>query len=119
MKTEYLILLSEIVDKMDIKEKIKDLEIPKEKTEEATKKLGLQIIMLLFTNVYKCKKEFYTFIALYKGYIHEEEEYTSSEEYQKELKQAILKAKQEDIVTLLKEIAGLEGLKDFLSLAQE
>lgn len=117
MKTEYLIMLSEIIDKMGISEEIKSLEINTEDEQKDNEELGKQLIMMIFTKIYKCKKEFYTFIATYKGYLKDEEEYENSETYELAKKEAIKKAKEEDVMSILKDISKLEGVKDFLSIA--
>lgn len=117
MKTEYLIMLSEIIDKMGIAEDIKSLEINTGDEKKDNEELGKQVIMMIFTKIYKCKKEFYTFIATYKGYLKDSDDYESEEEYETARKDAIKKAKEEDIIAILKDISKLEGVKDFLSLA--
>lgn len=117
MKTEYLILLSEIIDKMGISEDLKNLEVNTGDEEKDSEELGKKIIMMIFSKIYKCKKEFYSFIATYKGYLKDEEDYSSEEEYLTAKKEGIKKAKEEDIIKILKEVASLEGVKDFLSIA--
>lgn len=117
MKTEYLVMLSEIIDKMGIADELKTLEINTGNTEKDNEELGKQVIMMIFTKIYKCKKEFYSFIATYKGYLKDEEDYESEEEYETARKAAIKQAKSEDIISILKEISKLEGVKDFLSIA--
>lgn len=133
MKTEYLIMLSEIVDKMDIKEELKSMEINTGNEEKDNEELGKQLIALMITRIYKCKNEIYAFVASYRGYLPQEEQYEIdplldedyTEEKEKELKkqyriafkEAIKKAKDEDIVKVFKEISKLDGVKSFLSVA--
>ena len=117
MKTEYLIRLSEIIDKMGISEDIKSLEVNTGDEAKDREELGKQLIMMIFTKIYKCKKEFYTFIAIYKGFLKDEEDYENDEAYEAARKEAIKKAKEEDIISILKDISKLEGVKDFLSIA--
>ena len=117
MKTEYLVMLSEIIDKMGIADELKTLEINTGNTAKDNEELGKQVIMMIFTKIYKCKKEFYSFIATYKGYLSDEEDYESEEAYEAARKVAIKQAKSEDVVSILKEISKLEGVKNFLSIA--
>lgn len=117
MKTEYLVMLSEIIDKMGIANELKSLEINTGNTDKDNEELGKQVIMMIFTKIHKCKKEFYSFIATYKGYLKDEDEYENESEYETARKKAIKQAKNEDIIAILKEISKLEGVKDFLSIA--
>lgn len=117
MKTEYLVMLSEIIDKMGIAEEIKNLEINTGDVNKDNEELGKSLIMMIFTRIYKCKTEFYTFIAKFKGYLKDEEDYENVEVYETAKKEAIKKAKEEDIIAILKEISKLDGVKDFLSIA--
>lgn len=117
MKTEYLVMLSEIIDKMGIADELKTLEINTGNSEKDNEELGKQVIMMIFTKIYKCKKEFYSFIATYKGYLNDEEDYENEEAYETARKAAIKQAKSEDVISILKEISKLEGVKDFLSIA--
>lgn len=117
MKTEYLVMLSEIIDKMGIANEIKNLEINTGDVNKDNEELGKTLIMMIFTRIYKCKTEFYTFIAKFKGYLQDEEDYESVDAFEAAKKDAIKKAKEEDIIAILKEISKLEGVKDFLSIA--
>lgn len=127
MKTEYLLMLSEILDKMEITEELKSLEVNTGDEKKDQEELGKQLIALLVTRIYKCKTEVYKFIATYKGYYPEELEFNSedTEEIKKEktnkyelaCKEAIKKAKNEDVIAILKEVSKLSGLSDFLSIA--
>lgn len=117
MKTEYLVMLSEIIDKMEIADELKSLEINTGNTKKDNEELGKKVIMMIFTKIYKCKTEFYSFIATYKGYLKDEEDYENDEAYTIARKEAIKQAKGEDIIAILKEIAKLPGVADFLATA--
>lgn len=117
MKTEYLVMLSEIIDKMGIADELKSLEINTGNEKKDNEELGKQAIMMIFTKIYKCKKEFYSFIAVYKGYLKDEDDYDNESEYETARKEAIKQAKNEDIISILKEIANLPGVTDFLAIA--
>ncbi len=127
MKTEFLLMLSEILDKMEITEELKSLEINTGDEKKDQEGLGKQLIALLITRIYKCKNEVYKFIATYKGYYPEDlvlengdttaTKQEKTEQYALACKEAINKAKNEDIIAILKEVAKLPGLSDFLSIA--
>lgn len=140
MKTKYLIMISEIIDKMGIKNELKSLEINTGNTERDNEELGKEIIALLITRIYKCETEVYTFIADYKGYLPDKDNYEASMEidpaieltkdqlkdiekkqkeldyqYKKDLKEALKRAKDEDVIAIFKEVSKLEGVKNFLA----
>ncbi len=127
MKTKYLLLLSEIIDKMDIKEELQNLDFNTGDEKEDREKLGAALITLIITRIYKCEKEVYTFVANYKGYYpskpvftDEDTEETKKEKkkkHEEELKLALEKAENEDIIALFKEISKLPGVASFLSIA--
>ena len=127
MKTEYLLMLSEILDKMEITEELKSLEVNTGDEKKDQEELGKQLITLLITRIYKCKNEVYKFIATYKGYFPEELEFSSEDteetkkdktaQYESACKEAIKKAKNEDVIAILEEVSKLPGLSDFLSIA--
>ena len=96
ISTENLILLSACIDKMDIKDELRKLEISTGDEEKDIEELGSELIVLLITNLYKAKDEIYEFVANYKNISIEE-------------------AKKEDIITILNEILGINGAADFLS----
>ena len=54
MKTKYLLLLSEIIDKMDIKEELQNLDFNTGDEKEDREKLGAALITLIITRIYKC-----------------------------------------------------------------
>ena len=127
MKTKYLLLLSEIIDKMDIKEELQNLDFNTEKKKEDREKLGAALITLIITRIYKCEKEVYTFVANYRGYYPSKPVFTDEDtedikteknkKYEEDLKLALEKAENEDIIALFKEISKLPGVASFLSIA--
>ncbi len=90
MNTEMLIMLSAIVDKMEIKNELGDID---GKTQE---ELGTKVAISFVTSLHKAKDEVYEFIALYKECTTEE-------------------AKKVDIVAVVKELLGTVGIKGFLA----
>ena len=127
MKTKYLLLLSEIIDKMDIKEELQDLDFNTGDEKEDREKLGTALITLIITRIYKCEKEVYTFVANYRGYYPSKPVFTDEDtedikteknkKYEEDLKLALEKAENEDIIALFKEISKLPGVASFLSIA--
>lgn len=127
MKTKYLLLLSEIIDKMDIKEELQNLDFNTGDEKEDREKLGATLITLIITRIYKCEKEVYTFVANYRGYYPSKPVFTDEDtedikteknkKYEEDLKLALEKAENEDIIALFKEISKLPGVASFLSIA--
>lgn len=127
MKTKYLLLLSEIIDKMDIKEELQNLDFNTGDEKEDREKLGAALITLIITRIYKCEKEVYTFVANYRGYYPSKPVFTDEDtedikteinkKYEEDLKLALEKAENEDIIALFKEISKLPGVASFLSIA--
>ena len=127
MKTKYLLLLSEIIDKMDIKEDLQSLDFNTGNEKEDREKLGTALITLLMTKLYKCPQEVYTFIATFKNYYPEKPIFTDEDteetrknkmiKYQKEVQEALNKAENEDIIAVFKEISKTPGISSFLSIA--
>ncbi len=137
MKTKYLLMLSEIVDKMEIKEELSTMEVNTGDEQKDREELGKQLIALIITKIYKCEKEFYSFIAAFKGYLPDKDDYEFDEDltelaegqtkqdkikelqisYKKDLKAALKKAEDEDVVGIFKEVCKLDGVKSFLSQA--
>ena len=127
MKTKYLLLLSEIIDKMDIKEELQNLDFNTGDEKEDREKLGDALITLIITRIYKCEKEVYTFVANYRGYYPSKPVFTDEDtedikteknkKYEEDLKLALEKAENEDIIALFKEISKLPGVASFLSIA--
>ena len=127
MKTKYLLLLSEIIDKMDIKEELQNLNFNTGDEKEDREKLGTALITLLITRLYRCEKEVYNFIANYKGYYPQEpvilpddsrdEKNKKNEEYEAAVKVALEKASEEDVISIFKDVAKIPGVSSFLSIA--
>lgn len=127
MKTKYLLLLSEIIDKMDIKEELQNLNFNTGDEKDDREKLGTALITLLITRLYKCEKEVYNFIANYKGYYPQEpvilpddsrdEKNRKNEEYEAAVKVALEKASEEDVISIFKDVAKTPGVSSFLSIA--
>lgn len=127
MKTKYLLLLSEIIDKMDIKEELQNLDFNTGDEKEDREKLRAALITLIITRIYKCEKEVYTFVANYRGYYPSKPVFTDEDtedikteknkKYEEDLKLALEKAENEDIIALFKEISKLPGVASFLSIA--
>ena len=90
MSTEQLIALSLIIDKMQIKDEIVNLD---GKTNE---EVGKQLIALFICNLHKAADDIYSFIANYKKITVED-------------------AKKANIIEILKEILNTAGVKDFLA----
>lgn len=95
ISTENLIFLSECIDKMEIKNELKELNINTGNEEKDNEELGKELIMLFISKIYKAKDEIYQFIAEYKNISVEE-------------------ARKENIIPILSEILGIDGVKDFL-----
>lgn len=96
LNTEMIMLLSACIDKMDIGEQLKSLDIDTGDNEKDTEELGKQLIVLIISKIYKAKDEIYEFIASYKNIDIEE-------------------AKKLEIIPVIQEILGIDGIKDFLS----
>lgn len=127
MKTKYLLMLSEIIDRMDIREDLQNLDFNTGDEKADREKLGTTIITILITKLYKCPKEFYTFVASFKNYYPEKPIFTDEDteetrkskmiEYQKAVQEALKKAENEDIIEVFKEISKTSGFSSFLSIA--
>ena len=96
IETEIIMSLSEIVDKMGIANELKQLEVNTGDEKKDLEKLGQEVIILIFTKLYKVKDEVYDLISKYK-------------------KIPIEEAKTEDAIGIFKEILNIDGVKDFLS----
>ncbi len=96
LNAETIICLSAMIDKMEITEQLKDLNIETGDDKKDNEELGKQLIILLISKLYKAKDEVYQLIASYKQCDIEE-------------------AKKVDIVPVIKEILGIDGVTDFLS----
>lgn len=95
LTTETVITLSLIIDKMEIRDELKNLEINTGNEEQDNKELGKRLILLIISKLYKAKEEIYQLISEYKSISIEE-------------------AKNVEIMPVLKEILGIEDLVDFL-----
>jgi hypothetical protein len=96
IETEIIMSLSEIIDKMGIANELKQLEVNTGDEKKDLEKLGQEVIILIFTKLYKVKDEVYDLISKYK-------------------KISIEQAKTEDAIGIFKEILNIDGVKDFLS----
>ena len=96
LSTEMIMTLSAIIDKMEIGEQLKTMEISTGNNKKDQEELGKQLIVLLISKIYKAKEEVYELIAAYKNITVEE-------------------AKKVEIIPVIQEILGMEGLKSFLS----
>ena len=94
LSTKTIIILSEMLDKMGIKDEIKNIE---GKTNE---EVGKDLLIIITTKLYKVEDLIYKLISEYKG-ISEDE------------------AKEVDFIETIKEIINIDGLKDFLALKQD
>lgn len=95
LNTEVVMLLSECIDKMEIGEQLKSLNVDTGNTKQDNEELGKQLIILIISKIYKAKDTIYELIASYKGISIEE-------------------AKKQDIIPIIQEILGINGVKDFL-----
>lgn len=95
LNTEMIMNLSACIDKMEIGEELRKMEVntgdPKKDNEELSK----QLLILIISKLYKAKEEIYEMVATYKGITIEE-------------------AKKIEIIPIIQEILGVEGTKDFL-----
>jgi hypothetical protein len=96
IETEIIMSLSEIIDKMGIANELKQLEVNTGDEKKDLEKLGQEVIILIFTKLYKVKDEVYDLISKYK-------------------KISIEQAKTEDAIGIFKEILNIDGVRDFLS----
>ena len=127
MKTKYLIMMSEIIDKMDIKEELQNLKFNTGDENVDREQLGVALISLLLSKLYKCEKEVYTFVAHYRGYYPktpvitendtEDVRKSKMDEYQSTVKAALERAENENIIEIFKEISKMPGVSSFLSIA--
>lgn len=95
ISTEIIMSLSEIIDKMGIANELKQLEVTTGDEKKDLEKLGQEVIILIFTKLYKVKEEVYDLISKYRNISIEE-------------------AKQEDAIGIFKEILNIDGVRDFL-----
>ena len=96
ISTEIIMSLSEIIDKMGIANELKQLEVTTGDEKKDLERLGQEVIILIFTKLYKVKEEVYDLISKYRNISIEE-------------------AKQENAIAIFKEILNIDGVRDFLS----
>lgn len=96
ISTEIIMSLSEIIDKMGIADELKQLEVTTGDEKKDLERLGQEVIILIFTKLYKVKEEVYDLISKYRNISIEE-------------------AKQENAIGIFKEILNIDGVRDFLS----
>ncbi len=96
ISTEMAIIMSAIVDKMEIGQELKQMEVNTGDEKKDREELGKQLIVLIISKLYKAKEEVYELISLYKGIPVEE-------------------AKKAQIIPIIKELFGIDGAVDFLS----
>ena len=95
LSTEVIITLSAIIDKMEIGDQLKNLDINTGDVKKDNEELGKELIVLIISKLYKAKDEVYELVSLYKNITVEE-------------------AKKVDIIPIIKEIMGINGVTDFL-----
>jgi len=95
LSVESLMLLSEIIDTMDIKEELQAINVTEKDEKKAQRELVKQFLILFVTRLHKVKQPIYEFIAEYKGVSIEE-------------------AKKIDIIAVLKDMFAVDGTTDFL-----
>ena len=96
ISTEIIMSLSEIIDKMGIANELKQLEVTTGDEKKDLERLGQEVIILIFTKLYKVKEEVYDLISKYRNISIEE-------------------AKQENAIGIFKEILNIDDVRDFLS----
>ncbi len=95
METQFVMLLSEIIDKMGIKEELIKVDINTGDEKKDKEELAKQILSIFVSKMYKAKEEIYTFISEYK-------------------KISIDEAKKLDIIKFIKEeFSNIKGIADF------
>ncbi len=105
LKNSVLMTLSEMIDVMDIKREIVNIN---GKTNE---EVGKELVMLLITKLYKAKRQYYDFVIKFKNIKIEDENLSEEGKYEK----AIEIVENMDAVEIFKELIQIEGLSDFLA----
>lgn len=95
ISTKTAIKMSAIIDKMEIGQQLKDMEVNTGDEAKDREELGKQLIVLIITKLYKAEDEIYELIAMCKGISIEE-------------------AKEVEVIPFLKELFGIDGVTDFL-----
>ena len=67
LSTEVMITLSACIDKMEISQELKNLEIDTGDEKKDNEELGKQLIVLIITRLHKAREEIYEMVSLYKG----------------------------------------------------
>lgn len=96
LNTEMIMHLSACIDKMEIGQELKEMEVNTGDSKKDNEELSKQLLILIISKIYKAKDEIYEMIADYKGITIEE-------------------AKKVEIIPIIQEILGIEGIQDFLS----
>ena len=96
LNTEMIMHLSACIDKMEIGQELKKMEVNTGDSKKDNEELSKQLLILIISKIYKAKDEIYEMIADYKGITVEE-------------------AKKVEIIPIIQEILGIEGIQDFLS----
>lgn len=96
ISTETLMNLSAVIDKMEISEQLRNMNIDTGNEKADNEELGKELIILLISKLYKAKEEVYDLVASYKGISKEE-------------------AMKADVISIIKELLGIDGVTDFLS----
>ncbi len=96
LNTEMIMHLSACIDKMEIGQELKKMEVNTGDSKKDNEELSKQLLILIISKIYKAKDEIYEMIADYKGITIEE-------------------AKKVEIIPIIQEILGIEGIQDFLS----
>ncbi len=96
LNTEMIMHLSACIDKMEIGQELKKMEVNTGDSKKDNEELSKQLLILIISKIYKAKDEIYEMIADYKDITVEE-------------------AKKVEIIPIIQEILGIEGIQDFLS----
>lgn len=105
LKNNVLMALSEMIDVMDIKKEIMNI------NGKSNEEVGQELIMLLITKLYKAKKQYYDFVIRFKDIKVEDENLSKEEKYEK----LIEIVENMDAIDILKELIQVEGLSNFLA----
>lgn len=105
LKNNVLMALSEMIDIMDIKKEIMNI------NGKSNEEVGQELIMLLITKLYKAKRQYYEFVIKFKNVKIEDENLNKEEKYEK----AIEIVENMDAIEIFKELIQIEGLSNFLA----
>lgn len=104
LKNSVLMILSEMIDVMDIKKEIMNI------NGKSNEEVGQELVMLLITKLYKAKKQYYEFVIKFKNIRIEDENLCEEEKYEKQVEIV----EEMDALEIFKELLGIEGLSNFL-----